>query len=115
MCSGSAVGSDNRNIRQRRTPGTKANRCGRLPGCWTPEPMLYAGVGKQRSRDCCAKVRQHGEDAPMILIRLGQPELSEDRADVRLDGSFREPELLRDARVRTPFRHQSEDLALSRS
>src|SRR5207244_6304259 len=67
------------------------------------------------SRDGCPEVGQHSEDATMILLRLGQPELSEDRADVRLYGSFREPELLRDARVRTPFRHQSEDLAFSRS
>src|SRR5205809_4047562 len=66
-------------------------------------------------RDGCPEVGQHSEDATMILLRLGQPELSEDRADVRLYGSFREPELLRDARVRTPFRHQSEDLAFSRS
>jgi hypothetical protein len=40
------------------------------------------------SKSCnrCAKVRQHGEDAAMILLRLRKAELSENRAHMCLDG-----------------------------
>src|SRR6187455_670776 len=60
-----------------------------------------------------AKVREHREDAA-VPIDAAHVELAEDRAHVRLDGSLRQPELLRDPRVRAALRHQPEHLALAR-
>ena len=51
----------------------------------------------------------------MRVAVLRQVELAQDRADVRLDCLRREPEVLRDARVRPALGDEPEDLALARS
>ena len=68
----------------------------------------------RRSGGRGAQVGEHGEHAPVALGRVREPELAEDRADVRLDRLLRQPQLLRDARVRAALGDESEHLALAR-
>src|SRR6476620_2144540 len=57
---------------------------------------------------------QDGEHAAVIVGRLLEPELREDARDVCLDGLVPDDERRADRPVRSPLRHQREDLALAR-
>ena len=48
----------------------------------------------------------------MIVGRFRNVELHEDAADVLLDRSFRDEELVRDAGIRPAFGHEREHIAL---
>ena len=50
----------------------------------------------------------------MLVTRLGQVQLGEDRVHVLLDRALGDPEAARDPAVREAFGHQAEHLALTR-
>jgi hypothetical protein len=55
-----------------------------------------------------------GKHSAMILRRLVQAKLAEDRFHLPLDGSNRDDQLVGDSLVRAALRHQHEHLALAR-
>jgi hypothetical protein len=61
-----------------------------------------------------AEIREHREDAVVILGGGREAQLPEDARHVLLDGAFGDDEPLGDARVRASLGHQLEDLALAR-
>lgn len=61
-----------------------------------------------------SQVRKDGQHTSMVLDRGFEPELGEDRADVALDRLELDGQPLRDGNVRASFRHQAQDLPLSR-
>src|SRR5262245_2976488 len=74
----------------------------------------YPEIGSGWTLKSAAQIREHGEDAPAAVQRLGQPELHEDAADVALHRLGAEDADLRDPPVGMPLRHEAEDLALAR-
>jgi hypothetical protein len=55
----------------------------------------------------------HRQHAPVIIAGLRETQLYEDASDVLLDSRLSDPQLLRDTAVRSPLRHQRQDLALT--
>jgi PAS domain S-box-containing protein len=64
-------------------------------------------------RHSAAQQRQHGEDAAVVVLGVGQTQLLEDGLHVPLDGARAEIELLRDRTVRAALCDQGEDRSLA--
>jgi hypothetical protein len=62
-----------------------------------------------------AKVDQHGERAPVVVIGRLQAELDEDGRGVPGHGALGDEQPLGDGGVRAVLRHQGEHLALARA
>jgi hypothetical protein len=76
---------------------------------WRPETLL----GHEPSM-LGPHVREHREDAPVVVRARGKAQLVEDHADVLLHGGLRDDQALADRLVRAPFGDQLEHLALAR-
>ena len=88
-------------------------------GWTTSGESVPAGTGVIRGgRDRPAALRpeigQDGEDAAVVVLRVGQVQLSEDVADVLLGGTFRDPEQGADPDVCPTLGHGREHFAFPR-
>ena len=74
-----------------------------------------AGAEHRRDRSgFLAEVGEHGENAPVVVPCLREPELHENAVDVLLDGAFGDPETSCNACVCSAFGHQREHFLLAR-
>src|SRR3954454_14567749 len=60
-----------------------------------------------------AQVREHGQDAAVVVLARAEPELHEDGGHVLLDGALADEEALADGLVRAALGDQREHLALA--
>src|SRR5262249_18968166 len=60
-----------------------------------------------------AEVREHREDAAMVVLRPRDLQLHEDALDVLLDSALGDEQALRDRAVAAAFSHEGEDFSLS--
>src|SRR5262245_63911317 len=86
-----------------------------MPRNYDPTAAATSGLTPDLLRDSPLRLeqREHGQDAPVVVRRLSEAELAEDRVHVRLDGLRAEEKLAADARVRAALGHQLEHAALA--